>query len=479
MSSKCLSTALAALLLIMAGCAVIPAYEQPELPVEKAWSQDHAHKAPANPGETGTAKAQTLAADLAWQDYFKSETLQQIIQLALDNNRDLRVAVLNIEQARAAYRIQEANTLPVVSGNAGLSRQGVAQDNSATGRAYTSDTTMSASLGVTAYELDFFGRVKNMNQSALETFLATEAAALSTRIALIGQTADAYLSLLADRKLLGLAKDTCQAQKETYDVIQNQFEVGSATQLDLSQAATAVESARVSIARYTRQLAQAENALTLLAGISVKALLNSKETIDKIRFLDNLPAGLSSDVLLARPDIRAAEHRLKAANADIGAARAALYPVISLTGALGFASQGLTSLFNGDSLSWNLAPSLTIPIFNRQGLNASLEAAETGEKIALATYEGAVQTAFREVADQLDARKTYRQQLEAQTALVDASHQAYTLSKARYDNGIDNFLTVLDSQRTLFAAQQGAITIRQAYLSNLVNLYKVLGGGQI
>ena len=457
-----------------AGCSFIPAYEQPELPVEKAWTQGA-----SQPDETGTAKADTLAADLAWQDYFQSQTLQQLIQLTLDNNRDLRIAVLNIEKVRAAYRIQKANTLPVISGNAGLSRQGVAEDKSSLGHAYTSDTTMSANLGVTAFELDFFGRVRSLNESALETFLATEEAALSTRIALIGQTADAYLTLLADRKLLDLAKDTCQAQKETYAVIKNQFEVGSATQLDLAQAATSVESARVSIARYSRQLAQAQNALTLLAGTSVKALLNVGETIDDIRFMDSLPAGLPSDVLLARPDIRAAEHQLKAANADIGAARAALYPTISLTGALGFASQGLTSLFDTDSLSWNFAPSLTMPIFNRQGLNASLEAAEVGEKIAVASYEGAVQTAFKEVADQLDARKTYREQLDAQNALVDATQAAYNLSKARYENGIDNFLSVLDSQRALFSAQQGAITIRQAYLSNLVNLYKVLGGGQI
>jgi len=338
---------------------------------------------------------------------------------------------------------------------------------------------MSANLGVTAYELDFFGRVKSLNESALETYLATEEAALNTRIALIGQTADAYLTLLADRKLLGLAKDTCQAQKETYAVIKNQFEVGSATQLDLAQAATSVESARVSIARFSRQLAQAENALALLAGTPVKALLNVGETIDDIRFIPSLPAGLSSDVLLARPDIRAAEHQLKAANADIGAARAALYPTISLTGALGFASQGLTSLFDSDSLSWNFAPSLTMPIFNRQGLNASLDAAKVSEEIAVASYEGAVQTAFREVADQLDARKTYQDQLDAQDALVHATQEAYTLSKARYENGIDDFLSVLDSQRALFSAQQGAITIRQAYLSNLVNLYRVLGGGQI
>ncbi len=479
MSNKLVSTALAALLLMTAGCSFIPAYEQPKLPVEKTWTQEDGQAQDPAAGQPSAATAEPLASNMAWQAYFKSDTLQQLIGLALDNNRDLKVAVLNIERARAAYRIQEANTLPVVAGNAGLSRQGIPEDNSSTGYAYTSDTTMSANLGVTAFELDFFGRVKSMNESALESFLATEEAALSTRIALIGQTADAYLSLLADRKLLDLAKSTCQAQQETYDVVKRQFEVGSATQLSLAQAATSVESAKVSIAQYTRLLAQAENALTLLAGTSVKALLNVGETIDDIRFMDNLPAGLPSDVLLARPDIRAAEHQLKAANADIGAARAALYPTISLTGALGFASQGLTSLFDTDSLSWNFAPAVTMPIFNRQGLNASLEAAEVGEKIAVASYEGAVQTAFREVADQLDARRTYRKQLDAQNALVKATQDAYDLSKARYDNGVDNFLTVLDSQRALFSAQQGAITIRQAYLSNLVNLYKVLGGGQI
>ena len=484
MPTRPFSAALAVLILMTAGCSFIPKYQQPELPVEKSWAE------PA--GQTGqdrdtaaSEKAEdsqpaTPAADLAWQAYFQSEPLRQLISLTLENNRDLKVAVLNIEKARAAYRIQRADTFPVITGNAGVSRQGIPEDNSSTGSAYTSDTTMTANLAATAYELDFFGRVKSLNEQALETFLATEEGALNTRIALIAQTADAYLTLLADRKLLDLARSTCLAQKETYGVIKRQFEVGSATQLDLAQAATAVESARVSIARYTRQLAQAGNALTLLAGTSVTSLLAAGETIDDIRFKNTLPAGLPSQVLLARPDIRMAEHRLKAANADIGAARAALYPSIRLTGSLGFASQSLTSLFDvSESLAWNFAPSLTIPIFNREGLNASLEAAKVSEKIAVASYEGTVQTAFREVADQLDARKTYQDQLDAQNALVSATQEAYTLSKARYENGVDDFLSVLDSQRALFAAQQGAITVRQAYLSNLVNLYKVLGGGQI
>jgi multidrug efflux system outer membrane protein len=466
---------LAAVLMATAGCSFIPEYKQPDLPVASTWEGKAPAGQKASVPETGT-----LAQDLFWQSYFESGTLQQIVTLALDNNRDLRVALLNIDKAKAAFRIQKADSLPVVAGSAAASRQGVAEDSSSTGSAYTGDTGLSANLGVTAYELDFFGRVKSLNQVALETYLATEEAAASTRIALIAQTADAYLALLADRKLLALAKDTFEAQQKTHDVIKNQYEVGSVTQLDLAQAKTAVESARVSIALYSRQMVQAENALTLLVGSPVKDLISASETIDDIRFMANLPAGLPSQVLLARPDIRAAEHRLKAANADIGAARAALYPSISLTGSLGVASQSLTSLFDvSDSLAWSFTPSLSIPIFNREGLKANLESATIGEKIAVSEYEGAAQTAFREVADQLAARKTYQEQLAAQEALVRATRETYDLSLARYENGVDDFLTVLDSQRALFAAEQGGITIRQAWLSNLINLYKVLGGGQL
>lgn len=474
MFNKVLTAALGGLVLMTTGCSFIPEYQRPDLPVDTAWSGIPTHQ------DTPAQEAAAPAADLAWQDYFGSETLRQIIGLALENNRDLRVAVLNIEKARAAYGIQKADLLPVVSGTTGASKQGVAKDVSSTGSAYTSDAILSANLGITAYELDFFGRVKSLNQKALETYLATEEAALNTRIALIAQTAEAYVTLLADQKLLGLAQSTFKTQKETYDVIKRQFEVGSAARLDLAQAATSVESARASIARYTRLVVQDENALTLLAGTSIKALIETAESIDDIRFMTNLPAALPSQVLLARPDIRAAEHKLKAANADIGAARAALYPSISLTGSLGLASKSLTSLFDvSDALAWSFSPALSIPIFNREGLNASMESARVSERIAAAEYEGAVQTAFREVADQLAARETYKNQLEAQNALVSATLEAYHLSKARYENGVDNFLTVLDSQRSLFSAQQEAISVSQSYLSNMVNLYKVLGGGQL
>jgi len=475
MAIRIITSAVAGLMLFTAGCSFIPEYSQPEMPVADAWP-DKGLNADAGSGQA--------AADIVYQDYFTSKTLQQIIAMALENNRDMRVALLNIEQAKAAYRIKKSDELPVIAGSTGVSRQGIAEDNSSSGKAYTTDTTMTAGLGITAYELDLFGRVRSLSQSALESYLATREAASSTRIALVAQTADAYVTLLAQRKLLQLAQETYNAQKATYDVIKNQYDAGSTDQLALAQAATSTQSAKASIYQYRRLAAQSENALVYLAGSGVYNLIKTPEDpcegIDEIGFLTQLPAGLPSRILLARPDIQAAEHQLKAANADIGAARAAMYPTISLTGSLGFAAQGLSYLFDPSrSLSWGFSPNLSIPIFNRGGLKASLDVADVNEKIAAAQYEGAIQTAFREVADQLAARKHYKGQLDAQNALVSASRKAYRLSKARYDNGVDDFLTVLDSQRSLFSAEQGAISLKQAYLSNLINLYKVMGGGKI
>ncbi len=475
-------------LVLMTGCTMIPDYKQPELPVTTTWPQGNAYPATEVDKQTVEASdtpasvaraSDTLASDIAWKDYFKSQHLKALIERTLKNNRNLRVAVLTIEQAKAAYRIQRSDSLPTISGTGSAARSGVPEDISSTGRSMTS-TTLSANLSMTAYELDFFGRAKSLNQAALETYLSTEEAALNIRIALIAEVSDAYMSYLAYRKLLLLAKNTLEAQQATFTVVKLQYEVGSATQLDLAQAATSVESARVSIAQYTRLTAQAKNAIVLLAGAGVEDILDNSETIDTIQFMDNIPTGLPSTILLARPDIKAAEHRLKAANADIGAARAALYPAISLTGSFGVASDSLSSLFSsGAAFAWNFAPAVSIPIFNRDGLNANLDTALAGEKMAVAEYEADLQTAFREVADQLAARGTFQYQLAAQNALVDASQTAYELSNARYQDGIDNFLTVLDSQRSLFAAQQNAVTVKQAYLSNLVTLYKVLGGGQL
>lgn len=462
---------LTALLLLVAvtGCSMIPVYQQPNTPVAETW--------PA--GKMYPQTQAGIAADIAWEDYFQSETLRNLIKQVLDNNRDLRIATLNIEKAQAAYRIQRSNLTPTVTANGSASRVGVPDDVSVSGNGYTA-TNVSANVALASYELDFFSRVRSLNQEALEAYLATEEALASIRISLIAETANAYISLLADQKQLQLAKETCSAQQKTYQVIKRQFDVGAVNQLDVAQAATAVERARVAIAQYSRKVAQDQNALVYLTGGAVANLLNHTETIDTIRIIENLPAGLPSDLLLHRPDIRQAEHLLKGANADIGAARAALYPKISLTGAFGLASDSLDGLVkSGAMFAWNFTPSVTVPIFNRGKLKANLAVAEVNEKIAAAQYEQTIQTAFREVADQLAARGTYRPQLEAQKALVTATNRAYELSTQRYENGVDGFLTVLDSQRSLFAAQQGAVSIKQAYLVNLVSLYKVLGGGQL
>jgi multidrug efflux system outer membrane protein len=455
--------------LFLAGCTMMPQYQQPELPIADSWPT----------GDAYTALQEGDAAAISWQDYIQSETLRQLIPRVLENNRNLKIAALNIEKAKATYRIQRSDTLPTVTAGVTAVRAEVPVDTSYYGTNYNY-TTVTANIATASYEFDFFGRIKSLNEEALESYLATEEALVSSRISLIAETANAYLSYLADKKLLALAEETHIAQQETYRVVKRQYEVGSATRLALAQSSTAVESARVSIAQYRRQLAQDSNAFSLLAGGSVADLLANDESIDDIAFMQQLPIGLPSQVLLARPDIRQAEHQLKAANADIGAARAALYPSISLTGSFGLASDGLDGLFtSGAQYAWNFTPSLTVPIFNHGKLKASLEVAKVSEKIAAQQYLQAVETAFREVADQLAARGTYQEQLEAQNALVTATSEAYDLSKARYDNGIDSFLTLLDSQRSLFAAQQAAVNVKQASLTNLINLYKVLGGGQI
>ncbi|MFK5952526.1 MAG: efflux transporter outer membrane subunit [Desulfobacterium sp.] len=471
---------IALLMVLMTGCSMIPEYKRPALPVTDNWPTGSTYPTTDSHGKALNGKASDdIVSDIAWKDYFKSNILKTLIKRALENNRDLRVALFNIEKAKAAYRIQRADTFPVISGVGSVSRSGVPEDISGTGKSVTR-SNLSANLAVTAYELDFFGRIGSLNQKALEAYLSTEEAALNTRIALIAETAESYLAYLAEKKLFLLAKNTLDAYEKTHDVVKLQYDVGSATQLDLAQATTSVESAKASIAQYTRLMAQAKNACTLLAGTFVDDLLDGKDTIDDLWFMETLPQELPSSILMVRPDIRQAEHQLKAANADIGAARAALYPSISLTSTFGLASDSLSALVkSGAAYAWNFAPLVSMPIFNREGLNASLEVARVNEKIAAAEYEAVIQVAFKEVADQLAARGTYKDQLAAQDALVTATRITYDLSSARYQNGIDNFLTVLDSQRSLFAAEQTAVTVKQAYLSNLVTMYKVLGGGQL
>lgn len=458
---------------ILGGCTnFTPYYQQPALPVQAEFPQGDAYK------PTQAAGEQTVS-QMAWTEFFQSGPLQELIKTALDNNRDLRVAALNIEAARAQYRVQRADLLPSINANATGTIQ--ATPDNALFNPLQPDRleTYTANLATTAYELDLFGRVRSLNENALQQYFATEEARHTTQIALIAEIANAYLNYHADRKLLGLTQHTFETQQESYDVIKKSFDMGIGSQLDVSQAATLVETARANHAQYLRRVAQDKNALTLLVGKPLDDTVLNAESLDDIKIMQDLPVGLASDVLLQRPDIRQAEHQLKAANANIGAARAAFFPRISLTASAGLASNELSDLFkSGSAWAWNIAPQLTVPIFQGGRNKANLEFAKANQKIAVAQYEKAIQSAFREVSDELAARGTYTDQLNAQKALVAASQQSYDLSMARYKAGVDSHLTVLDSQRALYTAQQNEIVVQLQRLSNLVGLYKALGGGQ-
>lgn len=464
----------AALLLttLLGGCSFMPEHLRPDFPSAAAWPSGDAYRA-----ETADAAPAKLATETGWQEFFKSAPLQKLIGASLENNRDLRVAALNVEAARAAYRVQRADLLPTVNAGAGMSRQGTPENANSSGRDSVS-SQYTANVATTAFELDVFGRIRSLNEVALQQYLATEEARKAVQIALVAEVANAYLTLLADAKLLRLTEETLTAQQESFELIQRSFDAGIGSQLDVSQARTSVETARTNLAQYKRLVAQDKNALILLVGTPDIELGSVNETLDDALILENLPVGLPSDILLTRPDIAQAEYALKAASANIGAARAAFFPRISLTGSLGLASDSLSDLFkSGSALAWSFAPQVTVPIFEAGRNVANLDVAKAQQKIAVAQYEKAIQTAFREVADELAARGTYGDQLQAQSALVAATQNAYDLSNLRYKQGVDSYLNVLDAQRSLYTAQQGEIQVQQQRLSNLVTLYKALGGG--
>ncbi|AZD46793.1 AdeC/AdeK/OprM family multidrug efflux complex outer membrane factor [Pseudomonas chlororaphis] len=465
MSKSLLSLAITAA--VLSGCSLIPDYQQPQAPVAAQYPQGPAY----SPAEA----ANQAAAEQGWRQFFHDPALQQLIQTALVNNRDLRVAALNIDAYAAQYQIQRADLFPAISANGSGSRQRTPARMSQTGEAAIS-SQYSATLGVSAYELDLFGRVRSLSEQALQTYFSSEEARRSTQISLVASVANAYLTWQADKELLKLTQDTLAAYEESYRLTSRSNEVGVASALDLSQARTSVENARVQLARYTRQVAQDENSLTLLLGTSIPANLPSAQPLSA-DLLSELPAGLPSELLQRRPDILAAEHNLKAANASIGAARAAFFPSISLTANAGTLSPDMGGLFKGGSGTWSFAPQINIPIFNAGSLRASLDYSKIQKDINVAQYEKSIQTAFQEVSDGLAARQTYNQQLQAQRDFVNANQDYYRLAERRYRIGVDSNLTFLDAQRSLFSAQQALITDRLAQLTSEVNLYKALGGG--
>jgi multidrug efflux system outer membrane protein len=453
-----------ALALVLTGCVnLAPKYERPAAPVAGAF--------PTVEGTVGSgnAVANEAPAAITWQRFFTDARLQQLITLALANNRDLRVSILNIEAARAQYQIQRSNEFPAV--NAGITGQ-----RQTTGKDKPISSVYQAGLSVSAFELDFFSRVRNLSSAALAQFLATGEARKTAQISLIAQVANTYLTYLADEELLALTQQTLKTREESLRLTRLRFDNGVSSKLDLQQAVSLVEQARTTLAQAQRQRAQDVNLLTLLVGQPIPDSLPAGATLATTN-LPDLPAGMPSDLLAVRPDIRAAEQQLIAANANIGAARANYFPRITLTGSAGTASSQLSGLFKSGTFGWTFAPQAILPLFDFGRTRAGVEGARAQRDIAVAQYEKSIQTAFREVADALAGQATYSEQLRAQQAVAAAETERFNLSDLRYRSGTASYLDLLDAQRSLFTAQQQAIQANLLRLQNQVTLYRVLGGG--
>jgi outer membrane protein, multidrug efflux system len=453
----------------LAACTMTPEYTRPTAPVPQNWPTGPAYT------EMKSETSAPTASELPWREFITDGGLQKVIETALDNNRDLRLAALNVERARALYGIQRAELLPTVNAVGSANKTLVPADLSLTRNAMTTEQ-YSINLGIISWEIDFFGRIRSLKDRALEEYLATDQARRSVQTVLVSAVASTYLALAADREALKLVSSTLETQEATYQLIRKRCEVGITSELDLWRAQSQVDIARRDVAIYTQLAALDENALILLVGSSLpRSLLPSD--LSSVNPPTEISSGLSSELLLRRPDVLAAEHQLKAANANIGAARAAFFPRISLTTVFGTASAALSGLFKSGQDTWSFAPQIIMPIFDARTWSA-YEVTKVNREIAVSQYEKTIQTAFREVADALAVRGMVNQQIEAQQSLVNAFSETYRLSNARYIKGIDNYLGVLDAQRSLFAASQVLIGLRLAHLNNRVTLYKVLGGGE-
>ncbi|WP_416307417.1 efflux transporter outer membrane subunit [Neptunicella sp. SCSIO 80796] len=449
--------------LMLNGCQLAPEQQAITLPV---------------PGNYDIATNNTAgnAAELPWLQFFDNRKLQQLIQQSLDNNKDLQIAALNVQRVRALYQIEDSALYPALELNASGNRQRLPGDLTASGTAQISQQ-YSATVGITSYELDLWGKVRNQSQVALQQLYSTEQAQRSSQISLVAELANAWLTYAADQQLLELAKETLNSRQQSLTLTEKSYELGAASALTLHQLQGTVATAKVDIAKYQRVLQRDKNALDLLAGSPVSSELLPDQPLNKLLDLPELPAGLPSDLLQQRPDIKAAEHDLLGANANIGIAKAAFFPSISLTANAGTASAELDNLFKGGSGTWSFIPSINMPIFNMGRTQANLEVAETQQQVALATYQQKIQQAFREVSDSLADRQGYAAQLTAQRELADSQQQSFYLSDQRFKQGADSYLQVLDAQRNWYAAEQQLISGQQALLASQISLYKVLGGG--
>lgn len=465
MRSRLATLLLSAASVLVSGCGML----EPRLPEARPAIPAQWPIPPTTvPALPAAAASAAPTADIGWREFFVDPQLQQVIALALENNRDLRVAVLNVQRAQALYRVQRADRVPSVGAEATWTRTG--------GDGPLSDA-YAAGIGITEFELDLFGRVRNLSESALQRYLAQEETRRSAQLALIAEVATAYLTLASDQEQLRVVQATLRTREESHAITEKRYEFGAVSALDVSQSRTQVEAARADVARYSGQVARSGNALQLLVGAPVPPELLPRSFGESLTGLAPLPAGLPSDVLLRRPDVMAAEHQLRAANANIGAARAAFFPSITLTGSAGYASDELSSLFDSGTYLWAFIPQVKVPIFQAGRLTANLDVATADRDIALAQYEGAIQSAFREVADALALTATLDAQRAARQATADAAAEADRLSRARYDAGRDSYLVLLDAQRTLYLAQEALILTQLAEQTNRVLLYKALGGG--
>jgi multidrug efflux system outer membrane protein len=481
-----LMAAVTGLSALAAGCTLEPAYRRPPAPIAAQWPPEPALAAASTPVNT----AAIAAADIGWRDFFSDPRLQRLIELALQHNPDARIAALNIAAARAQYHIQRANLFPSIAATGvavdekyPASVAGIATGVSSGGATTAIDTSgftfryFEAGIGFTSYELDLFGRLRSLARERQQQYFGYVETRRATQISLVAEVANTYLTLLADQELLYITQSTLGSQQNSYDLTNLSYTGGVATLLDLRQAETSVDSAYANLAQYTRQVAQDQNALVLLLGTPLPGDLPPGGGLEEQHLLSDLSEGLPSDLLIRRPDVLAAEHNLIAANASIGAARAAFFPSILLTGNYGTASTQLSGLFGGSSAAWTFEPQIRLPIFSGGANVAALDLAKVEKNVNVVQYESAIQTAFREVADALAGRGTLDSQIAAVQSLVEATSESYQLSEMRFRTGVDSYLNVLDSQRALYSAQQALVGVKLARLQNLVTLYKALGGG--
>lgn len=447
----------------LSGCTLQPDYQRPAMPVTARYDQA------TSPGNV---------ADLPWQNFFTDATMRNLIDLALKNNRDLRVAALDVEQARAQVQIDRAALLPSISASASQTSEHLpANLYSTQSSGAVTYHQLDAGLNVTSWELDFFGRLRSLRDEAQESYLSSAATQRATQISLIAEVASAWLTLSSDNDLLHLAQQTALSQQHSYRLTKMSYEGGVSSELDLVQAETTVRSAEADVASYTRQVRQDVDALRLLTGAALPASLLAKATLDVNWQFPPTPAGLPSDLLTRRPDILAAEHTLKAANANIGAARAAFFPSISLTATGGSSSSSLGHLLEGGTGAWSFVPSINLPIFDGGVNEANLNVANIEKRIEIANYEKTIQTAFKEVNDALAGQDTYQDQVIALQKEAAANQRYYDYSELRFRQGMDNYLNVLVAQRSLYTAQQALITAHLGQLNQKIMLYKALGGG--